>query len=80
MRETLATEIKDLKTSQAEIKNAIIEMQNQLEIVTMRIEETEERIGDIESKIMENNKAEKKWERQLLDHEEILRELNYSIK
>ena len=33
----------------------------------MRIEEAEERIGDIEGKIMENNKAEKKRERKLLE-------------
>jgi len=53
-RETLTTEIKDLKTSQAEIKNAITEMQNRLDVITTRMEEAEELIGDIEDKIMEN--------------------------
>jgi len=47
-------EIKDLKTSQAEIKNAITEMQNRLDVITTRMEEAEELIGDIEDKIMEN--------------------------
>ena len=46
----------------------------------MRTEEAEVRIGDIEDKIMENNKAEKKRERKLLDHEGRLRELSDSIK
>ena len=34
----------------------------------------------MEDKIMDNNKAEKKKERKLLDHEGRLRELNDSIK
>ena len=59
-RETLAAEIKDLKTNQAYMKNVITEMQNWLETVTMRTEEAEERIGEIEDKIMENNEAEKR--------------------
>ena len=46
--ETLAAEIKDLRTSQDEIRSAITEMQNKLDTVTMRIEEAEERIGEIE--------------------------------
>ena len=40
-RETLAAEIKDLKTSQAEIKNAITEMQNQLDVMTTKMEEAD---------------------------------------
>ena len=61
-REPLTTEIKDLKTSQAKIKSAITEMQNLLDTMTMRMEEAEDRIGDIgdiEDKIMENNETEK---------------------
>ena len=74
-RETLATEIKDLKTTQAEITSAIAEMQNRLDGITTRMEEAEEWIGNIENKIMGNNKAKKK-ERKLLDHEYRLRELS----
>ena len=54
-------------------------MQNKLDIVTARIEEAEERIGEIEDKTMENNKAEKR-ERKLLNHEGRLRELSDSMK
>ena len=46
----------------------------------MRIEEAEERIGDTEDKIMENNEAEKKRERKLLDHEGRFRELSNSTQ
>ena len=34
----------------------------------MRVDDAEEQISDIEDKIMENNEAEKKRERKLLDH------------
>ena len=36
-------------------------MQNKLDTVTMMIEEAEERIGETEDKIIENNEAEKRW-------------------
>jgi len=42
IRETLPTEIKDLKNNQAEMKNAITEIQNWLDVMTTRIEEAEE--------------------------------------
>ena len=35
-------------------------MQKVLNIITMKIEEAAERIGDRENKIMENNEAEKR--------------------
>ena len=65
--------------SQPEIKNAIIEMQSQLHVITMRMEGGEKQISDTED-IMENNEAEKKRERKLLDHEYRLRELSNSTK
>ena len=43
-------------------------------------EEAQERICDIEGKIIENNKAEKKRERKILDQECRLRELSNPIK
>ena len=35
-------------------------MENKLDAVTARMEETEERIGEIEDKIIKNDEAEKK--------------------
>jgi len=57
-RETLAAEREDLKTSQAKIKNAVTEMQNRLDGITMRMEEAKKTNRDMEDKIMENNEAE----------------------
>ena len=51
-RESLATEIKGLRDSQEELKNAI-ELQNKMETTTAQTEEAEERIGELEDKIME---------------------------
>ena len=42
------------------MKNALTEMPSQLEALTMRINKPEERISDIEDKMMENKEAEKK--------------------
>ena len=39
------------------------------------MEEAEERTGEAEDKIMENDEAEKKRERKLVDHEGRIREL-----
>lgn len=78
--ETLTAVIKDIKTSQGKIKSAITEMQKSLDIITMRMEESEDQIGVIENKIMENNEAEEKGEIQLLDHEYRLTELCNSTK
>ena len=50
-------------------------MQNKLDTRTARMEDAEERIGEIEDKIMENDEAEKQREWKLLDHEGIIREL-----
>ena len=66
-RDSIAIEIKDLRTSHNELRNAINEMQNKLDAVTVRMEEAEERIGEIEDKIMGNDEAEKKRKRKLLD-------------
>ena len=59
-RESLSAEINKLKSNQAEIKNAIAEMQFQMNAVTPRMDEAEQRISDIDDKVMENSEAEKK--------------------
>ena len=54
-------------------------MQNKLDSETARMEEAEERIGEIENTIMENDEAEKRRERKLLDHKGRIRELSDSV-
>lgn len=80
IRETLTTEVKELKTNQAKMKNAITKIQNQLDIMTTRIEESEEWVSNIEDKILENNEVAQKRERNILDHKSRLRELSDPIK
>ena len=59
-RESIATEIKELRNSQEELKNAINELQNKIETTTVRTEEAEERISEPEDKIMQKEEFEKK--------------------
>lgn len=55
-------------------------MQNQLDVITTRMEEAEEWIPDLEDKIMENNEPEKKRGRKVFDHKCRFRKLSDSIK
>ena len=68
---TLTTEITELKNNQSEMKNAINKTGNRLDAVN-QLEEAEEQIGDPENKIMENNEAEQKRERRIMQHEDRL--------
>ena len=63
-REYLTAEIKVLKTSQAE-KDAITEWQTKLDVITMRIDETEEQISVIGDKIRKIMKLEKRGEKSI---------------
>ena len=45
-----------------------------MEALTARINEAEERISDTEDQMMENKEAEKKRDKQLLDHKGRFRE------
>ena len=47
-RESVATEIKGLRNSQEELKNATNELQNKMEMTTARIEEAEEKLGELD--------------------------------
>ena len=51
-------------------------MQAILDALTYRVNEAEERISDIEGKLMERKEAEEKREKQLIAHEERLQEIN----
>ena len=48
------------RSNQAEIKNHINEMQSKLEVLTMRVNEMEERVSNIEDKLMARKEAEEK--------------------
>ena len=46
-----------------------------MDTLTARVNEAEERVSDIEGKLMERKEAEEKREKQLMDHEGRLREI-----
>ena len=64
----------ELRSHQPEIKNQLNEMQSKLEVLTMRVNEVEEPVSDIQDKLMARKEAEEK--RKKKDHEERLREIN----
>ena len=53
-------------------------MQSKLDVLTTRVNEVEERVSDIEDKLMARKEAEEK--RKTKDYEERLREINDSLK
>ena len=55
-------------------------MQNKLDAVTAKMEETKKRLSEIKDKIMENDEAEKRRERKLPDHKGRIRDLSDSMK
>ena len=55
-------------------------MQNKMEMTTARIEEAEERIGELEDKIMEKEEAEKKRDKNIQEYEGKIRELSDARK
>ena len=55
-------------------------MQCKLEVLTTRVNEVEERVSDIEDKLMATRKTEEKRDKQLKDHEDRLREINDSLR
>ena len=50
----------EFRFNQAEIKNQLNEMQSKLEVLTMRVNEVEERVSDIEGKLMAKRETEEK--------------------
>ena len=56
-----------------EIKKAVNEVQSKMEALTARINEAEERIRDIEDKMMKNKEAEKKRNNYWITREEFER-------
>ena len=50
----------EFRSNQAEIKNQLNEMQSKQEVLTMRVNEVEERVSDIEDTLMQGRKLRKK--------------------
>ena len=70
----------EFRSNQAKIKYQLNEMQSKLEVLMMRVNEVEERVSDIEDKLMARRGTEEKRAKQLKDHEDRLREINDSLR
>ena len=60
----------EFRSNQAKSKNKSSEMQSKLDVLMARVNEVEERVSNIEDKLMVRKEAEEKRERQLIDCEE----------
>ena len=78
--QSLSVEIKQVKTSQDEIKNIVTELQSWMDATAARMDKAEQRISDIEDKLMENNKAGKRREIKAKEHYLRIREISDSLK
>ena len=54
----------EFRSNQAKIKNQLNEMQYKLEVLTTRVNKVEERVSDIEDKLMARKEAEGKRDKQ----------------
>ena len=61
-------------------KNTRTELQSQIDATSARKDEAEQRISNIEDKLMENNEAEKKREIKAREHDLRIREISDSLK
>ena len=50
----------EFRSNQAKIKNQLNEMQSKLDVLTMRVNEVEEKVSNIEDKLMARTEAGKK--------------------
>ena len=62
------------------MNNAINEIKNTLEATNSRIMEEEDKISEIEDRMVEINESERKKEKQIKWNEDNLRDLQYNVK
>ena len=80
MQETFNKDLEELKRNQATMNNTINEIKNTPEGINSRITEAEERISDLEDKIVEIITAEQNKEKRMKRTEDSLRDLWDNIK
>ena len=80
MQETFNKDLGELKRKQAMMKNTINEIKNTLEGMNSRITVAEERISDLEDKIVEITTAEQNKEKRMKRTDDSLRDLWDNIK
>ena len=76
IQETLNKDLEELKSKQTMMNNKINEIKNSLEGTNSRITEGEERISDLEAKILEITTTEQNKEKRMKRIEDSLRDLS----
>ena len=80
IQETFNKDLEKLKSKKTVMNNTINEIKNYLEGISSRINDAEERITDLEVKIMEITTAEQNKEKRMKRLEESLRDFQDNIK
>ena len=80
IKETLKKDLEKLKSKQIMMNNTINEIKNSLEGINSRIPEAQERISDLEDKIVEITTAEQNKETRMKRIENSLRDIWDNIK
>ena len=80
IQETLNKDLEELKSKQTMMNNTINKTKNSLEGINSRITEAEERISDLEHKIVEITTAERNKEKRMKRIEDSIRDLLDNIK
>ena len=75
MQETFNEDVEELKRNQATMKNTINEIKDTLEGINGRMTEAEERVGDLEDRVVEIATAEHNKERRMERTEDSLGDL-----
>ena len=75
IQEAFNKDLKELKSTQTMMNNTISEIKNSLKVINSRITQGEERISDLEDKIVEITTAEQIKERRMKRIEDSLRDL-----
>ena len=79
MQETLNKDLQEIKSKQTMMNNTINEIKNSPEGTNSRITETEERISDMEDKIVEIHATEQNKEKGMKRTEGSLRDLGKTL-
>ena len=69
-----------MRVDLGELKNAINEIQSNLDTLTVKVNESEEWISNLEDKLIEKKEQEESWYKQLKIHESRIREINDTMK
>ena len=80
MQESINKDIEELKIKHTETNNTITENKNILEGINTRISEAEERIGELEDKMVEITFEDQNKVKRMKGTEDSLRELSDNIR